>query len=406
MNTWFDQIENESAPSPKPPHPFYVATTIGLAVFLAGVVLWPSGRPAFLAQSRITVRVPDSEPSTHQTTVQTLASIASALSTQLNRLHHRPDDATPPFVAEHRINFDTATHDAQLDLRLRGVDPARMRDDLGIITSSMAGHLDQYRLTTNATFDGVDSRPAQTEVEDGKPSYPTVAATDGARIDTAATDTEPLPTASTQRREGDPQSATAAGTRKLAAWVSQPARSFVASHRSVSSAQVVVLGLLAVIAAGAALQWLPDEVNERMPQSTVTTPRDVARELDIPILATIGHLPSPQPVSARTLAGEASREATFFRWALRLGELTILLAVCLTVLHSARSGAFRESFIDNPLTTFRAAPQFSIWHTSAQVRTMGVPTSGLITSSAGYRPSVEWISSAEIAPTATNDDAT
>jgi len=274
--------------------PFYVFTTIWLALFLIGIAAWPTVPPRFQSETQVILQ-------------------GTQTGRGLGRMEER--------WSELRRNLQEGL------VRSGGLGGSEF-------TWQVEPSSEPGRVIWNLTIAG---------------GNPTVA---GSRLSTwvdsilAWLDAESKQLAASDRTESAARSRSEIAP--WVAWRSQPVLTRVAPGRGVTTSQVIILAALACVISGMFTTW----TIKHTASPVTVAPTVLADQLDLPIWGVIGAESASRP--NRSNPTSRSGGFTWHRFFLRCGEACIILACALTVLHSARSREARELFLSDPLTLFRA----------------------------------------------------
>lgn len=281
------------------PHPFYVFTTIWLALFLLGIAWWPTVPPRFQSESTITLQITSPSLTTGE-----LADRLSEVAGKLVVSKAAAGTSDPNLFSEPgltwRIDERPSEHRMIWHLMLAGRAPVAMTKRLSLL-SDMAMQLLDEELHSGAIS---SNRPSLDRDMGRVPAW--------------------------------------------VAWMSNPALTRVMPGRSVTTSQVILLAAIASLAAG----WFTAWSTAHKSITPAPEPTELAKRLDLPVLGVLD-----LGYSARRLRQRMAAKSSGFPWhrmVLRVGEVCVVLACSLTLLHSVRSREMRELFLSDPLTLFRS----------------------------------------------------
>lgn len=359
------------------PHPFYVFATIGLAVFLIGVLACPHATPRFVAESVLAARAlqPD-------TPVDVLTDAVSNVANELSSSGAVPGKRFPKNQTDIEVSWQLErsriNSEVYCSLRHVGRDPVAVRESHEALAQILLAHLqhtklpqlppDQQSSATSNRWSTAVIKTFRECLQDNstKYSHPEVLSGEKPTSDPVATSAgrpweDPETMVLLQRRLETlscrlfPQA-----NNRCVAWQVRESALRLTRDQSVSPSQVVSMGIPACILGALAAWWsavVSSEDRTRPPSV-----RDAALQLDVPILATLGKLAERQRTWRVT--PDSRKMLAMLRNTLRLGELTLIAVLLLTSLHITRSETFRLIFTQNPLTALRASLTKEIWNLS------------------------------------------
>ncbi|MDA0660155.1 MAG: hypothetical protein O2931_05220 [Planctomycetota bacterium] len=285
----------QSRPSAEP-HPFYVFTTIWLALFLLGIACWPTVPPRFQSESAISLQITNAS--------LTMGDMSDRLAKVARKLVVGPSSpriagpiALPEPNLTWRIDERPAESRMVWHLMLAGRAPVATTKKLSILSHAAMQLLDEELLCDSISV---------------FPSHP-----DHSTVQVPA----------------------------WVAWLSNPVQTHVMPGRSVTTSQVILLAALACLAAG----WFTAWSSAHAAVAPVTEPTEMAKRLDLPVLGIldVGY-------SQRQPRAIESTGYPWHRLWLRAGEVCVALACSVALFQSVRSREMRELFISDPLTLFRS----------------------------------------------------